>query len=875
VLFFALLVAGAPAQSPGPQLELKQAARPWEFLDAVGMRAGLFGAQNGRFEAWVYPLKLLREFHLVFRTDDGHEYPAETLARSITMHPESVTVTYSADDFTVDETWFVPFDQPSAAVELNIETWRPLQIEVRFQRDMQLMWPAAVGATWQNWDPNLRAFLFGEETRHYVGLIGAAGAELAAQESETNYSASDEDALRLPPVPKGRSERLIVIAASINGREQAEETFRKISADYQSLRAASAAHYRDYLERTTSIQVPDATLQQAYDWARISMAQGMVNDPLLGAGLVAGYRTSGRSARPGYAWFFGRDSEWTSFALDSIGAFADVRTALEFLMKFQRADGKVEHEIAQTASLVPWFTNYPYPYASADATPLLLIAAATYARESGDIEFLRSHADNFARAYEFLRSTWDSEHRAQNLGVGHGWIEGGALLPVRTELYQAGLGAEAVHAMADMARLTGQADAARDLDAEAERQSKSLDHDFWSERLNAYVYGLDQQNALSDTPSVLTTVPMWFGLLDAAHTNSTINVLAGWDQQADWGMRILSSKDPRYDPSGYHFGSVWPLFTGWAAVGEYRYHRALPAFANLKANALITLAGSPGRTTEVLSGAYFDGLETSSPHQIWSSAMVISPILRGMMGLAADAPAHTLTFAPHVPADWDAFLLRNVWIGGARAALRFNRTEDEITLEVSLLEGTLAHLRFSPAISPHAQVLSVTLNGQKTMNYTIDRSLEDQHVSVDLHPVEHTYIRIRVRGDFSLAAPVTLPSPGAPSSGVRVVSETWNATHNRLELELSGPAGQECEFRVRGMRNILQLDGGSLLYVPTASGAYNPPQYSPEIMHMSFPQGEGYVNHKIVITFSTATKARPRASTLPKSVPNGKPKGQQ
>lgn len=90
-------------------------------------------------------------------------------------------------------------------------------------------------------------------------------------------------------------------------------------------------------------------------------------------------------------------------------------------------------------------------------------------------------------------------------------------------------------------------------------------------------------------------------------------------------------------------------------MGEYRYHRPLPAYASLRANALLTLSEVPGRTTEVLSGSNFNSLAGSSPHQIWSSAMVVSPILRGMMGLEADAPARALKFAPHVPAAWDIF----------------------------------------------------------------------------------------------------------------------------------------------------------------------------------------------------------------------------
>src|SRR5256885_441965 len=41
----------------------------WEFLPVTGMRAGLLGDESGRMEAWVNPLKILREFHLKFHTE--------------------------------------------------------------------------------------------------------------------------------------------------------------------------------------------------------------------------------------------------------------------------------------------------------------------------------------------------------------------------------------------------------------------------------------------------------------------------------------------------------------------------------------------------------------------------------------------------------------------------------------------------------------------------------------------------------------------------------------------------------------------------------------------------------------------------------------
>src|SRR6266567_9332766 len=84
-------------------LELSRTARPWEFLCAVGTRAGLFGNESGNFEAWVYPLKLFRNFHLRFLTD-GHTLPAESLVRTVTARPESVSSLYAGDTFSVKET---------------------------------------------------------------------------------------------------------------------------------------------------------------------------------------------------------------------------------------------------------------------------------------------------------------------------------------------------------------------------------------------------------------------------------------------------------------------------------------------------------------------------------------------------------------------------------------------------------------------------------------------------------------------------------------------------------------------------------------------------------------------------------------------------
>jgi len=80
---------------------------------------------------------------------------------------------------------------------------------------------------------------------------------------------------------------------------QPKRRTRNWQAVYTELLRASAEYYSKYLNETLSVELPDAQIQQAYDWSRISMLQGVVNSPFLGTGLVAGYRTSGESQRPG------------------------------------------------------------------------------------------------------------------------------------------------------------------------------------------------------------------------------------------------------------------------------------------------------------------------------------------------------------------------------------------------------------------------------------------------------------------------------------------------------------------------------------------------------------------------------------------------
>jgi hypothetical protein len=285
---------------------------------------------------------------------------------------------------------------------------------------------------------------------------------------------------------------------------------------------------------------------------------------------------------------------------------------------------------------------------------------------------------------------------------------------------------------------------------------------------------------------------------------------------------------------------VWPLFTGWASVGEYRYHRPFAAYDNLRANALLATDGSLGHVAEVLSGAYYQPLSTNSPHQIWSAAMVVSPLLKGMMGLDADALNHRLSIAPHVPADWNSFRIENLRVADSTLAIAYTHTLNTLTLNI--VSTGDCEILFSPALSLRTQIVSAQVNGANIAAHTDPNPL-DQHPSLrfTIHKGE-TRVQLRLRNDFGLTLTSTMPPLGESSQGLRVVSEHWSSSHDALTLEVAGRPSHTYNLGVWNPSQLSTIDGAELAGKTQPTGT----------LAISFPQaatGE-YTHQKLVLHFT-------------------------
>jgi hypothetical protein len=211
-------------------------------------------------------------------------------------------------------------------------------------------------------------------------------------------------------------------------------------------------------------------------------------------------------------------------------------------------------------------------------------------------------------------------------------------------------------------------------------------------------------------------------------------------------------------------------------------------------NADLTYAQDPGAVTELLSGEFFQPLGRSSSHQTWSSAMVLTPAIRGLFGLDWDAPNHALRLQPNLPAQWDSAKVRNVWVGSASFDLDFKREGEHLIIR--------AH-------SEKPQVLCLVSQDAARENCASAASTAHE-LRLDLPPVE-------------IGVPHGLPEPGSQTQQFKVLDA--QLAGNQLAMTLEAPGGSIQELTLRINRKGLQLSGGDV-----ADGK----------LRVHFPAGEGY-----------------------------------
>ena len=733
-LLSTVLLAGAlphaSAQAPiarfqlsNDELTIRQPVRAHHPFSVTGESGAILGEQDGGFELWAFPIKILS--HLRLRADVAdYPIPIDVNAHAARMEvsPDHTTIVYSHAAFTVKQHMFVPRGVEGQTlapiVFFEISSVRPLTLTVAFDPIMQRMWPALNGGRPSaDWVAASNAYLLNTDDPFLGAVVAMPGSSpgiLAPyQERPKDYPLefriafdSKRDAGKYFPL-------VSAVVQGSRGKEAHQQLIEECTGLLRRLPeiyATTRAYYDHFFDSRLYSETPDKRFDAALRWAEISMDQLRVRR---GAetGFVAGVFTSSDSDRPGFGWFFGRDSLWSVYAVHSYGDFSLARKALTFLIARQRADGKIMHEYSQSADHVDW-DRYGYEYAAADSTPLFVMAMEDYLRSSGDLEFIRQNWDAVRHAYQFTR-----EHDSDGDGIydnsqGTGWVESWPPSMPKQELYLASLDQQSCVAMARLASALG--DAA--LAVSASKQAELIRGKLAEYRGNdgMYAFSRNPDGTYDRTRTVFPSAAWWSGDLFLPDADKTLDSYAGSDLSADWGLRAVAATDPVYDPMSYHQGSVWPLFTGWAIMAEYRTHRPLAAFQHLEETIDLTWESDPGNVTELLSGTFYEPFGRSTAHQLWSSAMIITPAVRGLFGVEADVPHHRLRVDPQLPADWNNATLYNVPYGTQKIDLHFERQGREMRVTATSNENLALCLTTSALLSP--QPCPATSARQHTLN---------------------------------------------------------------------------------------------------------------------------------------------------------------
>jgi glycogen debranching enzyme len=857
---------------PKSRLELSRRTQNGSFYDVIGRRAAAFGYEHRNLEAWVYPLKILDDLEFYFRID-GYNLPfrGADLLTNIDVRPEATIFTYSHAAFTVRQIIYAPVDEQGLIILLDINTKLPMTVDVSFRPKLKLMWAGNLMTAFYGQDEKEKFYYIGEETRKFYGIVGTPGAKdlslMPYQEEPRDVPlryqiqiSSDEAAKNFIPV---------VVTGSTDGRLKAVENYKKLLGNALALYEGNVKYYEDFLDRTTQVTTPDERLNTAFDWARIGTEKGVATNPFLGTGLLAGFRTSGDSERPGFAWYFGRDALWTALAINSYGDFATTRDALDFLKKYQREDGKIPHEISQSAAQIDWWKGYPYAWNSTDATPLYVVVHADFYRTSGDLDFLKAGWDSIQKAYRFEEATdTDGNGLIENTKFGHGWVEGGDLYPPHEEIYLQGVWIEASRKMAEMAELMGDQATANRARANAEKTRQAMEKIYWLEDRGFYAYSTQippkeavkaeagpnrerrqrrlnelQTKTFYDEETVMPAVPLWWRVLeDDERAQKQIDRLGSAKIATDWGARILANDSELYDPLSYHHGSVWGLFTGWQSLAAYNYGRPQIGFQALTANSLLTYTNALGYVTELLSGDFNAPFGRSSHHQVWSEAMVITPFLRGLFGIEVSDAGKTIRFAPQAPVTWNEYDVRGVRAGNNSFDFKVRRENGKFSVTARKKNDTSAgRLVLSPAFPLDAVIKSVTIGGRKA-EFRLKKSGDIQHAELQIElttPVTEIVYSLDEGTDVYWHAPDL--RAGQENQGLRIIRS--EAKSDGLYLLLEGLSGQEYQLTARSSRSLKEVSGVKILRA--ADGEQS--------LAVSFGDGTGYVRREILLPFEPRT----------------------
>lgn len=772
------------------------------FWDVAGERIVLMGKENGGIEEiWAHPFMALRDYEIGCRFPENDSiYWLNKNASQITISPSAIIRKYLIRNNVLTEYIMADIREPVALIHYTY-SGEDIDLFVSFSTHLRLMWPYSSKVTGKinySWSEQMNAFVFSDRTGNMVTLAGASKkptSQLCGQfknftigktEIVGNETKEFKASALMQFSLKNKEKLEVLIAASNQGMQKTEKTYRQFANNTSLISKNAKQYYDSLLSNRLTFQTPDKDFDEAYKWALIGSDRFFVHTPGIGKSLVAGYATTAKgwdgnhkiNGRPGYAWYFGRDGQWSGFALDNYGDFEKVREILKQYIRFQYYNGKIYHELT---------TSGVVHYDAADATPLFVILAGHYLKHSGDKCFIRENWESIQKAIDFCYSTdTDNNLLIENTLVGHGWVEGGHLFGGKTTLYLASCWAAALKEAANMAEVIGKDSLAITYKNDAEQVVLIINELFWNENLQHLNHSLNFDGTFIEDLTIMPAIPLYFKQVQDVLQKKMFSRFAGNDFSSDWGVRITSMSSERFNPRGYHTGSVWPLYTGWVALAEYKNKRPLNGFIHSRNNLMVYKHWSKGFIEEVLHGLEYKPSGVCA-HQCWSETMAIQPLIEGMLGYEPRAGKNYMKLSPAFPVNWDSVKIQNIRMGNHKVSLKMERNDEYSLFTFSKNDNNKnLEVDFHPVFETGTKVMDVTLD-EKEVDYQtlVNNNFTQLNISFMLE--KEKKIRIKYKRGIGIIPPEYNPQPGNTSKELRIISSELN--NGVYEILLQAPSG--------------------------------------------------------------------------------------
>ena len=369
----------------------------------------------------------------------------------------------------------------------------------------------------------------------------------------------------------------------------------------------------------------------------------------------------------GLPWFmtmFGRDSIFTSLQALPFSAelAATTLTALALWQGSQTDDfrdedpGRILHEMRFGEMTA--FEERPHSpyYGCADATPLYVVLLDEYERWTGDTKLVRAFERQARAALEWIDRYADLQgngyvsyqRRNEKTGLENQcWKDSwdsisyrDGRLPgfPRATCELQGYAYDAKMRGARLAREVWKDPAYADrLEKQAADLKRRFNRDFWVEDGQYFALALDADGAQVDALASNIGHLLWSGIVDKNKAKAVVRHLMGSRLYSGWGVRTLAEGEGRYNPIGYHVGTIWPYDNSFIAWGLRRYGFKEEA-ARIAAGIFDAADFFEGRLPEAFGGypreltKYPVQYPTACSPQAWSTGAPLL-LLRAVLGL--------------------------------------------------------------------------------------------------------------------------------------------------------------------------------------------------------------------------------------------------